>query len=130
MPTIYVSRNGNSYNLKLRDSEGNNPGNDNLDTWVNPGDLVTWELDNNSGLDAIIGILPLDKHDKSYDSNSVDLFVSICCSKGSGNLGNIFKGQVVSTSLWAGKYEKYKIGFMVPNDGTIYWDDPKIEMNT
>lgn len=125
MPTIYVSRNGNSYQLKLRDSEGHNPGNDDLTTTVNPGDTVTWMLDpNDNGLTSINAVNKTVPGDPSYDSNSVDLLVS-----GTSSTNGVYTGTVVSPSPGNAKYEKYKIGFMVPNDPTIYYDDPKLQMN-
>lgn len=125
MPTIYVSRNGNSYQLKLRDSEGHNPGNDDLTTTVDPGDTVTWELDpNENGLTSINAVNKTVPGDASYDSNSVDLLVS-----GTSSTNGVYTGTVVSPSPGNGKYEKYKIGFMVPGDSTIYYDDPKLQMD-
>ena len=125
MPTIYVSRNGNSYQLKLRDSEGHNPGNDNLTTTVNPGDTVTWMLDpNGSGLTSLNAVNKTVPGDSSYDANSIDLLVS-----GTTSSNGVYTGTVVSPSPGNGKYEKYKIGFMVPNDTTIYFDDPKLQMD-
>lgn len=125
MPTIYVSRNGNSYQLKLRDSEGHNPGNDDLTTTVNPGDMVTWMLDpsgsNLTSLNAVNKTVP---GDQSYDANSVDLLAS-----GTSSTNGVYTGTVVSPSRGIGKYEKYKIGFMVPGDSTIYYDDPKLQMD-
>lgn len=125
MPTIYVSRNGNSYQLKLRDSEGHNPGNDDLTTTVDPGDTVTWMLDpNENGLTSINAVNKTVPGDASYDANSVDLLVS-----GTSSTNGVYTGTVVSPSPGNGKYEKYKIGFMVPGDSTVYYDDPKLQMD-
>ncbi|NJN42848.1 MAG: hypothetical protein HC811_12065 [Flammeovirgaceae bacterium] len=49
MPTIYVSRKGNSHNLRLRDSQGHDPGNSDLETDIRAGETVTWELDPRAG---------------------------------------------------------------------------------
>jgi len=125
MPTIYVSRNGNSKQLKLRDSEGHNPGNDNLTTNVNPGDTVQWMLDpNGSNLTSLNGVNKAVPGDSSYDSNSIDLLVS-----GTTSSNGVYTGTVVSPSPGSGKYEKYVIAFMVPGDNTIYYDDPKLQMD-
>lgn len=125
MPTIYVSRNGNSNQLKLRDSEGHNPGNDDLTTIVSPGDTVTWMLDpNENGLTSINAVNKTVPGDPSYDPNSVDLLVS-----GTTSNNGVYTGTVVSPSPGNGKYEKYKIGFMVPGNSTIFFDDPKLQMN-
>lgn len=125
MPTIYVSRNGNSFNLKLRDSEGHNPGNDDLTTLVNPGDQVIWMIDpNEPDIASLNGVNKTVPGDASYDSNSIDLLAS-----GTTNVNGVYYGTVVSTSPGGGKYEKYKIAFTVPNNSTIFWDDPKLQMN-
>ena len=124
MPTIFVSRNGNSKNLKLRNSEENKPGDDDLTTMVGPGAIITWSLDNNSGLTSLHGILKLNPNDPKYDPKSVKLLEMVI------NIDGNYTGIIVSPSPGKGKYEKYKIGFMIPGDLTIYWDDPKIEMNT
>ncbi len=125
MPTIYVSRNGSSYQLKLRDSEGHNPGNDDLTTTVVPGDTVTWMLDpNENNLTSINAVNKTVPGDPSYDSNSIDLLVS-----GTSSTNGVYTGTVVTTSPGNGRYEKYKIGFMVPGDSTVYYDDPKLQMN-
>ena len=126
MPTIYVSRNGNSLQLKLRDSEGHNPGNDDLITFVSPGDTVTWMLDPD-GSNGLVSLNAVNKSvpgDASYDSNSVDLLVS-----GTTNNNGVYTGTVVPTSPGNGRYEKYKIGFMVPNSNQVYFDDPKLQMD-
>ena len=121
--TIYVSRNGNSNNLKLRDSEGHGNGTDNITTDVGPGDSVQWELDTNSNLAALNAVSKTVPGDPSFDANSQDLLTSITSSNG------VFTGLVVSPSPGKGKYEKYKIAFMVPNSNEIFWDDPKLQMD-
>lgn len=120
--TIYVKRNGQSKQLKLRDSEGNDPGNDQLTTNIDPGDTVKWELDSNSGLTSLNGIKKTVPGDRSYNANSIDLLTQI-------TLNSPYSATVISPSPGTGKFEKYKIGFKVPNDDTIYWDDPTLKMN-
>ncbi len=120
--TIYVKRNGQSKQLKLRDSEGHNPGNDQLTTTIDPGDTVKWELDSNSGLTSLNGIKKTVSGDSSFNVNSIDLLEEI-------TLTSPYSATVVSPSPGKGKFEKYKIGFKVPGDDTIYWDDPTLKMN-
>jgi hypothetical protein len=123
--TIYVSRNGNSFNLKLRDSLGNNPGNDDLTTNVSPGDQLVWSLDpNGSNLTSLNGVNKTVPGDPSYNANSMDLIAP----PGTYSQNGSYYGTVISPSPGNGKFEKYKIGFMVPGDSTVYWDDPKLQM--
>lgn len=124
MPTIYVSRNGNSYQLKLKDSEGHDPGNDNLTTDVNAGDVVTWQLADNSGLSSIYAIEQVTSADQSFNPNGINLLNNV-----NRGVDGSFSATVVSPSPGRGKFENYKIGFTVPNDSTVYWDDPKLQMN-
>ena len=121
---IYVSRNGQSNNIKLRDSEGHNPGNDNITTDVGLGDKIIWQLDSNSGLTSLDGIKQTEPTDPSFDPNAVNLLVSTP----SGSNG-VYTGTVVSTSPGKGKYEKYKVGYTVPGTGRTQWDDPKLQIN-
>lgn len=123
--TIYVSRNGNSYNLKLRDSLGNNPGNDNLTTSVSPGDSLIWCLDpTGSNLTSLNGVNKTVDGDPSFNPNSIDLIAA----PGTHSVDGIYYGTVVSPSPGSGKFENYKIGFKVPNDDNVHWDDPKLQM--
>ena len=125
--TIYVKRNGQSFQLKLRDSEGHNPGNDRLTTNVDVDDTVVWELDTNSGLSSIAGIEKVTSADPSYNPAAVTLLKNDLT-----HVSGKFQASVVSVSPGPGKFENYKIGFTVPNDpvpGTVHWDDPKLQMN-
>lgn len=122
MPTIYLKRLGNSYNLALRDSEGHNPGNDNLTTDVDAGDSVTWQLDTNSGLASIESIQLVGQTDPSYNPASQNLITNNPTST------NGFTATIVSPSPGKNKFECYKIGFKVPGDNTTYYDDPKLKM--
>lgn len=119
---IYAKRNGNSLQLKLRDSEGHNPGNDNLTTDVDAGDTVEWQLDTNSGLTSLNGIKKTVPGDRSYNRNSIDLLAEI-------TLTSPYSATVITPSPGTGKFEKYKIGFKVPGDDTVHWDDPTLRMN-
>lgn len=114
--TIYVSKEPNSNKIKLRDSDGNDPGNDDLTTLVDPNDTVEWRLDTNSGLEGIIGVK------KKNDTN--DLLT------GEPQESNgVWSATVVPVSPGKGKNEKYKIGYKIPNDDKKHWDDPKLQMN-
>ncbi|HSP82117.1 MAG TPA: hypothetical protein VLN72_00130 [Gillisia sp.] len=121
---IYISRNGRSHQLKLRDNQGHDPGNNDLTTEVDPNDTVVWKLDTNSGLAEITGIKPSDPSKPEY-SNSQDLLAA----PPKNNNGN-WEATVVSPSPGRGKFENYMIGFKIPNDETEYWDDPKLQMKT
>lgn len=133
MPTIYVSRNGNSKSLKLRDSEGHNPGNDNLTTTVNPSDTVLWVLDPNanppaqpgySPIASIVSIVKADSTQPQY-ANSVPVLTA-----DPTQVNGVWTGNVISPSVGKGKFENYTIGFTVPGDSTVYYDDPKLQMDS
>lgn len=119
---IYVSRNGQSHQLKLRDNQGNDPGNNKLTTVVDPDDTVKWVLDSNSGLSEITGIKESDNSKPQY--------------KGSQNLlqdtpqkkNGEWEATVVSQSPGKRKFENYMIGFKIEGDNKEYWDDPKLQM--
>ena len=119
---IYVKRNGNSYELKLRDNQGNNPGNNKLETKVDPDDKVKWQLDENSGLSEITGIRESDSSDPKY-RNSQNLLAGPAIKN-----NGIWEANVVSRSPGKDKFENYMVGFKVPGDDTEYWDDPKLIM--
>lgn len=122
---IYVSRNGQSMQLKLRDSEGNNPGNDKLTTHVKPNDIVEWHLDPDElDIASIISVNKKVPGDPSYDPNSVDLLV-----KDPTPSDGVFSGTVKSISPGIGKFEDYKIGFKIQLDGPTYYDDPKLQID-
>ena len=133
--TIYVSRHGaGSHNLRLRDSEGNNPGDDNLTTSVDSGDTVQWVLDPNSNtpqsgyfpIASIVSIAysaPTAGPPPKY-KNSIRLIVP---DPTNNNPAKIWSGNVLNPAP-AG-FEDYTIGFTVPNDSVTYYDDPKMILN-
>jgi hypothetical protein len=123
--TIYVKRAGQSHQLILRDSEGHVPGNDRLTTNVDVNDTVVWELDTDSGLTSLQGVVKVDSSDPSYDSRAVTLLQNDLTPN-----GGKYQATVVSVSPGKDKFENYKIGFTVPNDTITYWDDPTLKMNT
>lgn len=121
---IYVSRNGRSNELKLRDNQGHNPGNNKLDTDVRPNDTVRWQLDENSGLSEITGIRESDTTQEQY-RHSLNLLAGPARNK-----KGIWEATVVPNSPGKDKFQNYMIGFKVPGDDTEYWDDPKLIMKT
>ena len=121
MPTIFVSRNGNSNNLKLRDSQGRNPGNEDLTTGVDPGDTVIWELDENSGVHSLEGV----RKKEDRDPNSADLFAGPPARNTDGRI----QARIVGQSPGKGKTLSYDIGFKLTADGETLWIDPKLQMN-
>lgn len=119
---IYVSRNGQSDKLKLRDNQGHDPGNNKLTTDVDPNDTVKWVLDSDSGLSEITGIQESDNTKPQY--------------RGSQNLlahppqkkNGAWETKIMANSPGKGKFENYMIGFRIPDDEKEYWDDPKLQM--
>ena len=133
--TIYVSRRGaGSYNQRLRDSEGNDPGNDDITTAADEGDTMQWVLDPNantpgSGFFPIASIVsiaysaPTAGPPPKYQ-NSVQLLVA---NPNNNNPSKIWTG-IVKNPAPIG-FENYIIGFTVPNETTTYYADPKIIVN-
>ena len=120
---IYVSRKGNSHELKLRDKD-NNPGNNKLTTKVDPDEPVIWQLDEDSGLSEIIGIKPSDPSKPKYKDSQ-----NLLNGPAKNNKG-VWEATVISKSPGKGKFQNYMIGFKIPGDDKEYWDDPKLEMKT
>ena len=126
MPTIYVSRQGNSTKLSLRDSEGNGNNSDQITTLVNASDTVTWEIDptpppGSNSISSIINIY------KKMDNNPNNVSVLTANPSNLGN--NLFQGTVVSPSPGSGKSESYSIDYQLTNGGNTLTDDPKLQMN-
>lgn len=116
--TIYVSRNGQSNNIKLRDSEGHNPGNDKITTDVNPGDIVIWEVDpNENDIYALKGIA------KKSDSPA-NLLTGTPQLQSNGS----YSGQVVSNTNMTDQIEKYDVSYQIVVNGPTFTDDPKLRM--
>ena len=126
MPTVYVSVIGGSTNLSLRDSEGHNPGNDQLTTNVDVNDTVSWEVDPNPprGANAISSIENVYKK-ANNDPKNYSLLTANPGNKGNG----VWQGSVVSTSPGSGKQESYNIDYKITAGGETYTDDPKLQMN-
>ncbi|ULQ55498.1 hypothetical protein KJS94_12675 [Flavihumibacter rivuli] len=125
MPTIYVSRNGQSLNLKLRDNQGHNPGNSNLTTDVDPDDQVIWELDEDSGLSELVGVEYSPPGTNPKYNNSVNFFAAPPQKQ-----GDVIVGHIVGQSPGKGARLNYKIQFKIPGDSRTHEEDPKLQMNS
>ncbi len=114
--TIYVSKEKDSDELKLRDSEGHNPGDDKLTFLVDAGDTVNWKLDGTkSGLSEIF------KVEKKSDTHHL-------LTSEPQPVDGFWQGTVKDPSPGKGKSEKYKIGYKVSGHDKKHWDDPKLQM--
>ena len=125
--TVYVSLQGtgNSTNLRLRDSEGDDGIND-ITTNVDPNDVVQWVVDATppSGATAIYSIQNVYKK-----QNNDPLNVSLLTADPT-NVGNdVLQGTVVSTSPGSGSRERYNIDYKRTSTDSTQTDDPKIQMN-
>lgn len=115
---IYVSRNGKSKNLKLRDSNGKNPGNDKITTDVDRGDTVIWELDpKGSNLFSLNGV-------EKKQSSAYDLLEGPPVPQKNGS----YKGKVKKKKKLIGKKESYYIKYKIKKDDHIRTDDPKLKI--
>jgi len=110
---IFVSKNGNS--IKLRDSEGHNPGNDDITTLVSPGDKVKWKLDNNSNLFSIESV---------QKSSGTTLWESPPADNGNG----VYVATIKNDRNLDGKTENYTISYKVTRDGGVKSDDPRLKV--
>lgn len=136
--TIYVSKNGSSGTLKLRDSEGHNPGNDDLTTDVASGDTVTWELDPlASGPNSIYSIEsityspPQDGPPPKYQGSTPVLYQMIDGAKvvnGNASEVNGVMTGYVDSGIAANTIENYQIGYKNAADGPTQYDDPRLKM--
>lgn len=130
---IYVSRQGNSFNLRLRDSEGHDPGNNDITTLVDSGDIVQWVLDPNANPPAQPGYFPIASIEGIFNSDpnsSPKYRGSIQLLTGDPTkVDGVWTGYVLSPSPGSGKFENYAINYTVPGDPTIRSDDPRIQVN-
>jgi len=106
--TIFVSREGKSNHLHLRDSEGHS-GESTITTDVHTGDTVQWVL--RDGIDEITGIQP---------------------KKGSQNIFSRGPAKAEDGS-WVGEVsesatgeERYSIGYTI--NGRAFTDDPQLKV--
>lgn len=115
---IYVSRKGNSSQIKLRDSEGHNPGNDKITTLVDRGNTIVWMLDpKGSNLYSLNGV-------EKKPSSRVNLLKDHPKEKKDGS----FEAKVKDKKKLRGQEERYYIKYKLTKDGTILCDDPRLKM--
>lgn len=127
--TIYVSRNGNSNNIKVRDSEGNNPGNDNITTAVVAGFHVRWEVDpDDPSIDSITRIERKVKNTDPEDANLIATGPTWIPPVDSTE--GYWSATIVSPSPGKDKHESYTIYYKITSDGPEQHDDPKIQMQS
>jgi hypothetical protein len=138
---IFVSRQGNSHKLRLRDSLNDDPTNigDDLTTLVEAGNTIQWVLDPNISSDpqkwfpiaeikSIIKAVPTPGPPPQYQ-NSIPVLV-----EDPKIVDGVWTGTVLSTSPGKDKFENYNVGFTIANDPNPddpngwWWDDPKIKM--
>jgi len=124
---IYAIRNGNSNTIRLFSSDGNSNYNKDFDieTGIDPDDVIIWTLAENSGLASLEGVVPTTgKGNPNYEAillkeNHVGMVAP-----------SVYLGTVISPSVGIGKIQTYEVGFKVPGDDTTYWKDPKLIMKT
>lgn len=110
--------NSNPPKLKLKDSKGNNPKNENLTTDVYPGNVITWIPNESSGVSELTDI-------KLKSNNGVNLLEHTVTQ-----IGNKLQGKVIGEPLAPGKDRMvYQIGFKIYGDDNEYWSDPVLQMN-
>ena len=117
--TITVSLKDSSSNppkLKLRDSLGDDPGDDNLNTEVKKGATVTWVPDISSGISALKGV--------TKKQNECDLLEADPSPSGNNYVGT------VKSDPGDCKKESYLISFTIDGDSSTYSDDPKLSLKT
>lgn len=135
--TVYVSQNGNSGTLKLRDSEGHDPGNDDLTTDVDTGDTITWVLDPDAthpiySIEAVNYSAPQDGPPPKYQNSVPLLYQTVNGTKITNGYASlvdgVWTGYVVDTSPGQNKKEYYQIGFKRTENDTVQYDDPVLKM--
>jgi hypothetical protein len=125
--TVYVSLQGqgNSTNLRLRDSDGDTGIND-ITTMVLPDDIVQWQVDTNppAGATQIYSI------EKVYKKLNQDPLNYDLLTKDPTNIGNgVWQGTVKGSTPGLGTRERYNIDFKRTQTDTTLTDDPKLQMN-
>ncbi|MDB5263419.1 MAG: hypothetical protein JWQ14_2702 [Adhaeribacter sp.] len=124
---VYVSLQGqgNSTNLSLRDTEGNNGIND-ITTDLNPGDIIQWQVDTSPspGATRIYSI------ERVYKKQNQDPINYDLLTEDPTNIGNgVWQGTVKDSSPGRGTRERYNIDFKRTQNDTTQTDDPKLQMN-
>lgn len=122
--TIYAKRNGQSGQLQLRDSQGHEAHDSNINSGVVPDEEVIWKLDNGSGLSELTGI-KLSPSGKGKYKNSQQLWKNSPKQNKDGS----WTATILSQSPGKDKFQNYMVGYKIPGDDKEYWDDPKLTMN-
>lgn len=104
--------------LSLRDNEGHNPGNNDLTTDVDPGDIVKWQLDDDSGLFSLENVV------KRNDPGTVDLLEE----QPANTAQNVFTATVKRRGIDGGAIETYDIWYKKERGGKTIKEDPKLKM--
>ncbi|MCH4823102.1 hypothetical protein ML462_07930 [Gramella lutea] len=111
--------NSNPPKLKLKDSKGKNPKNENLTTDVFPGNVITWIPNDSSGVSELTDIKLKNKDGTNLLEGSIS------------RLGNKLQGKVIGEPLTPPGKDRmvYQIGFKIYGDDNEYWSDPVLQMN-
>jgi hypothetical protein len=145
---IYVSRAGNSTRLRLRDNrnnpnpidfslESNSQGefkSPEIDTDVDKGSLIIWELDprslSNPPEHGYFPIKSIDNIVQTFEVDNPKYKGSEAVLTGDPvNAGNSFVATVPNPSAGKGKFANYRIEYTLPDD-TKHVQDPKIQLNS
>jgi hypothetical protein len=138
---IFVSRAGNSAQLRLRDNRNNpespNPPNNpaNIQTDVGAGEEIIWELDPRSTskpaepgyfpIGSLVGVRQTSSADNPQYNGSVSVLSKNPVKQADGTI----IGSVPSPSAGKGHFTNYEITFTLP-DGSQHTEDPKILLNS
>jgi len=112
--TIFISLVPGTHDLYLTDSEGHSGGAEEFISDVNRGDIVTWKLADNSGIDDLTGIVAKD--------GVFNIFVSgEPYKRPNGTWHGIVKSD-------ASGVEAYNIDFKISQN--VFSVDPKLQVKT
>lgn len=126
---IYVSRNGNSTNIKVRDSEGHIPGNDNITTDVVAGSELRWEVD--PAEPTIYSITNIERKVEKTDPEDANLIATgPSWVAPVGSTEGYWSATIISPSPGKDKRESYTIYYKITSNGPVLNDDPKIQMQS
>jgi hypothetical protein len=137
---IFVSRAGNSNNLRLRDNRNNPNLTDSdpadIDTEVEPGNLIIWELDPDSltkppkpGFEPIGSLVRIEQTFQQPGSNKYRGSIPVLTAQPVKEQDGTITAEVITPSPGKGKFANYKIVYTLP-DGSQHEDDPKIVLNS
>ncbi len=103
--------------LELSDSRGNRPGNEDLVTFVHPGNIITWVRDGSSGISELTDIR---LKNEEYGINLLESSIK--------RNEEFLQGRIVGKQMSKCDRMVYKIGFKIFGDENEYWSDPVIQM--